>query len=264
MSSYLAYGGSGPDQIDPFDAADRNVWRKAEYLGRYLFAADFLRPHKPGLVADISSGRGYGSAELADVAEEVIGVDGCTGLVEAARQSFQTDKMHFLCKNLDEEDLCPEIREGSAAAVVSFETIEHLLDPFRTVSQFSKILQPGGFFICSVPNVLSESGDSSGLPRNKSHKQWFNFKSLKRLVQQNDMQVIYRLGQSWSKSLFRREQQLVNSKRLAGRLGDEPAMHSSKMIRWLSYVAAYPTVEDVDGSYSIIIVARKEDGKINL
>ena len=264
MSSYLAYGGSGPDQIDPFDAADRNVWRKAEYLGRYLFAADFLRPHRPGLVADISSGRGYGSAELADVAEKVIGVDGCRDLVQAARLSFQTDKLHFLCKNLDEEDLFPEIREGSAAAVVSFETIEHLLDPFRAVSQFSKILKPGGFFICSVPNVLSESGDSSGLPRNKSHKQWFNFKSLKRLVQQNDMQVIYRLGQSWSKSLFRREQQLVNAKRLTGRLGDEPAMHSSKMIRWLSYVAAYPTVEDVDGSYSIIIVARKEDGKINL
>jgi hypothetical protein len=30
------------------------------------------------------------------------------------------------------------------------------------------------------------------------------------------------------------------------------------MMRWLSYVAAYPTVEDVDGSYSIIIVAQKE------
>jgi len=30
-------------------------------------------------------------------------------------------------------------------------------------------------------------------------------------------------------------------------------------MRWLSYVAAYPTVEDVDGSYSIIIVARKND-----
>jgi hypothetical protein len=34
-------------------------------------------------------------------------------------------------------------------------------------------------------------------------------------------------------------------------------MHRPEMIRWLSYVAAYPTVEDVDGSYSIIIVAKK-------
>lgn len=42
MSSYSAYSGSGQDQIDPFDASDSNIWRKAEYLGRYLFAADFL------------------------------------------------------------------------------------------------------------------------------------------------------------------------------------------------------------------------------
>jgi hypothetical protein len=34
-------------------------------------------------------------------------------------------------------------------------------------------------------------------------------------------------------------------------------MHSKEMMRWLGYVVAYPTVEDVDGSYSIIIVAEK-------
>ncbi len=60
MSSYSAYSGSGIDQIDPFDPGDSNLWRKAEYLGRYLFAADFLRSHKSDLVADISCGMGYG------------------------------------------------------------------------------------------------------------------------------------------------------------------------------------------------------------
>lgn len=215
MSSYSAYSGNGLDQIDPFDASDSNLWRKAEYLGRYLFAADFLRSHKPDLVADISCGMGYGTAQLCDVAGRVIGVDGNRSLVESARQRFKMPNLHFLHKDLDEEELSPEIEEGSAAAVVSFETLEHLLDPSRAVAQFSKILQQGGFFICSVPNVLSESGDSAGLPRNKSHKQWFNFASLSRLVAQNEMQVIYRLGQSWSKALFRREQQLSNAKRIS-------------------------------------------------
>ncbi|MGB5101227.1 MAG: class I SAM-dependent methyltransferase [Methanothrix sp.] len=258
MSSYSAYRGNGLDQMDPFDAGDRNVWRKAEYLGRYLFAADFLRPHNPDLVADISCGMGYGAAELCSVAKRVIGADGDLALMESSRRKFKMANLHFLHKDLDEEELSSDIAEGSAAAVVSFETLEHLLDPSRAVAQFSKILQPGGFFICSVPNVLSESGDSSGLPRNRAHKQWFNFGSLCRLVQQHKMQVIYRLGQSWSKSLFRREQQLSNAKRLVRKLGDEPIMQTPEMIRWLSYVAAYPTVEDVDGSYSIIIVAQKE------
>ena len=257
MSSYSAYSGNGLDQIDPFDAGDNNLWRKAEYLGRYLFASDFLRPHKPDLVADISCGMGYGAAELCSVAGRVIGVDANRALMESASQRFKMPNLHFLFKDLDEEELSPDIAEGSAAAVVSFETLEHLLDPSRAVAQFSKILQPGGFFICSVPNVLSESGDSSGLPRNKAHKQWFNFASLSRLVAQSEMRVIYRLGQSWSKALFRREQQLSNAKRISRKLGDEPVMHSPEMMRWLSYVAAYPTVEDVDGSYSIIIVAQK-------
>jgi SAM-dependent methyltransferase len=258
MSSNLAHSAAGLGQIDPFDAGDRNLWRKAEFLGRYLFAVDFLRPHKPDLVADISCGMGYGAFELCKVAGRVIGVDGSRALVESARQRFDMPNLHFIYKNLDEDDLSPDITKSSVAAVVSFETLEHLLDPNRAVAGFSKILQPGGFLICSVPNVLSESGDSAGLPRNKFHKQWFNFPSLSRLVQRHEMRVIYRLGQSWSKALFKREQQLFNARRLARKLGDEPAMHSPEMMRWLSYVAAYPRVEDVDGSYSIIIVAQKE------
>jgi hypothetical protein len=31
------------------------------------------------------------------------------------------------------------------------------------------------------------------------------------------------------------------------------------MIRLLSYLLAYPTVEDVDGSYSLLLVAKKLD-----
>jgi ubiquinone/menaquinone biosynthesis C-methylase UbiE len=261
LSSYSAYSGTGLDQIDPFDINDTNLWRKAEYLGRYLFAADFLRIQNPAVVADISCGMGYGALELSNVAGTVIGVDGNPDLMKLATEKCSRPNIRFLQSDLEEENLSLHIREGSVDAVVSFETLEHLVDPNRAVDQFRRLLRPGGFFICSVPNVLSESGDSAGLPRNKSHKQWFNFASLSRLVQRNGMQVIYRLGQSWSKTLFRREQQLSNAKRIRRKLSDEPGMHSAEMIRWLSYVAAYPSVEDVDGSYSIIIVAQKNDTK---
>ena len=261
MSSYQAYSGNGIDQIDPFDAGDSNLWRKAEYLGRYLFAADFLRQRKPDLVVDISCGMGYGSAQLCSVAGKVIGVDENASLMQSASQRFKMPNLRFIRKDLDNEDLFPEIEDGSTEAAVSFETLEHLLDPSRAMTQFSKILKPDGFFFCSVPNVLSESGDSAGLPRNKAHKQWFNYGSLCRLVEQNGMRVIYRLGQSWSKALFRREQQLSNAKRITRKLADEPIMHSQEMILLLSYLAAYPTVEDVDGSYSIIIVAQKIGGR---
>jgi 2-polyprenyl-3-methyl-5-hydroxy-6-metoxy-1,4-benzoquinol methylase len=256
-----AFNGSGLDQIDPFDTRDTNVWRKAEYLGRYLFAADFLKQHQPSIVADISCGMGYGTKELSGVAKNVIGVDGDQQLIEIASHRIKSSNVKFLQKDLNRADLMPEIEEESVDAVVSFETLEHLIDPNKAVSQFSRILRPGGFLLCSVPNVLSESRDSAGLPRNKDHRQWFNYGSLARMVESHGMQVVYRLGQSWSRALHKREQQLTHAKRIDRRLSDEPTMHSPKMMRWLSYVAAYPTVEDADGSYSIIIVAQKHIDK---
>lgn len=252
-----AFGGSGLDQIDPFDIRDANVWRKAEYLGRYLFAADFLKQYHPNMVADISCGMGYGTKELSRVAKIVIGVDGAQQLIEAASSRIKSSNVKFLQKDLNRMELMPEIKEGSVDAVVSFETLEHLIDPNKAASQFSRILRPGGFLLCSVPNVLSESRDGAGLPRNKDHRQWFNYGSLSRMVERHGMQVAYRLGQSWSKALHRREQQLSHAKRIDRKLSDEPAMHTPEMMQWLSYVAAYPTVEDVDGSYSIIVVAQK-------
>lgn len=258
MSSYSAFKGAGFDQLDPFDASDSNLWRKAEYLGRYLFAADFLRSRKISLAADISCGLGYGSRELASIAGKVIGIDSSREMIDQATKRCALPGVSFLCLDLEKDDLCRHISEGSCEAAVSFETLEHLNDPSQAVDQFSRILAPQGFFICSVPNVISESGDDAGLPKNRSHKQWFNYPSLCRMVERCGLRVIYRLGQSRSRALFRREQQLLNARRIGRSLSDEAVMHSEEMIRWLSYVAAYPSVEDVDGSYSIIIVAQKQ------
>jgi ubiquinone/menaquinone biosynthesis C-methylase UbiE len=122
MSSHSAFGGS-PDQIDPFDPGDSNLWRKAEYLGRYLFAADFLRQHRPGIVADISCGMGYGTFELCEIAKTVIGVDSSQELIETASKRGSSPNVKFLRRDLDYEDLTPDILEGSIDAVVSFETL---------------------------------------------------------------------------------------------------------------------------------------------
>jgi SAM-dependent methyltransferase len=246
--------------LDPFDVEDANLWRKAEYLGRYLFAADFLRQRTCEVVADISCGLGYGTFELCTAVARVIGVDESQEMIEKAAKRNKSPRVCFLRKDLERDHLTPDIAEGSVDAVVSFETLEHLVDPGWATSQFSGILKPGGFLICSVPNVLSESRDSAGLPKNRDHKQWFNFGSLSRMAERNGLRVTYRLGQSWSRAFHRREQQLWNAKRILRKSSEFPLMHSPEMMRWLGYVVAYPTVEDVDGSYSIIIVAERSTG----
>jgi len=251
------HGGFGWDQVDPFDPKDPHLWMKLEHLGHYLFAADFLRPYKPDLVADISCGLGYGTEELGRVAKAVIGIDSSRRMADFASQRCQDKSIRFLVRNLDDQGLAPDIDEESLSAVVSFETLEHLANPHHAVSQFSNALRPGGFLICSVPNVLSEPRTIACLPRNRCHKQLFDFGSLSRLVQIHHMQVVYRLGQSWSNRLLKREQQLFSARLIRQRLSDNPAVHKPEMIRLLSYLLAYPTVEDVDGSYSLILVAQK-------
>ena len=168
-SSNSACRDFGWDQVDPFDEKDNHLWMKLEHLGRYLFAADFLKQHQPSVVADISCGIGYGIPELGRIAQMVIGVDSSKEMIEIASKKISDGsnglKVRFLNKDLDSEDLTPDIEPGSVDAVVSFETLEHLIDPNRAVSQFSHILKPHGFFICSVPNALSESKASACCPK---------------------------------------------------------------------------------------------------
>ncbi len=247
----------GWNQIDPFNEKDSHLWMKIEHLSHYLFASDFLKQYQPDTIADISCGIGYGIPELKRVAKTIIAIDSSPDSLMLASKRIDDFNIRFLQKDLDNDDLIPDVKEGSVDAVISFETIEHLIDPNRAISQFSRILRPGGYLICSVPNVLSEPRTVACLPRNRCHKQLFNFGSLRRMIQSHGMQVVYRLGQSWSYTLLKREQQLHSAKLIKRRLSDMPEMHSPEAIRLLSYIMAYPTVEDVDGSYSIIVVARK-------
>jgi ubiquinone/menaquinone biosynthesis C-methylase UbiE len=257
ISSNSDCGVFGWDQVDPFYEKDPHLWMKIEHLGRYLFAADFLKRYKPDVVADISCGIGYGITELVRASKSVIAVDSSDEMIKIASRRSVGPAVRFLKRNIDKEELMPDIREASIDAVVSFETIEHLVDPNRAISQFSGVLRPGGFLICSVPNVLSEPRTSACLPRNSQHKQLYNFGSLRGMVQRHGMEVMYRLGQAWSYTLLKREQQLSSAGLIERRLSDVAEMHHPEIIRLLSYIAAYPTVEDVDGSYSIIIVAQK-------
>jgi 2-polyprenyl-3-methyl-5-hydroxy-6-metoxy-1,4-benzoquinol methylase len=260
-SSDFGCNGFGWDQTDPFDEKDPHLWMKIEHLGHYLFAADYLKQYKPKIVADISCGIGYGLLELGRIAKQVIGVDSSDEMIDIASKRVAEKSLdfnvNFIKKNLDLDDLTKDIDLGSIDAVVSFETLEHLVDPNKAIFGFSQILRRGGFLVCSVPNALYEPKSIACLPRNKFHKQLFNYQSLCRMVQGHGFQVIYRLGQSWSYTLLKREQQLFSARLIKKRLSDTPELHSPDMIRLLSYILAYPNVEDVDGSYSIIFVAKK-------
>lgn len=246
------------DCIDPFDQDNDNLWVKLEHLGRYLFATDYLRRFKPDCIADIACGAGYGLTELEKVASSVMGIDGNAEVLERAQEQCCTSQTQLLQHDLDREDWFGNVRPSSTDAIISFETLEHLLDPSYAIAKFFQLLKPNGFLICSVPNVLHEPRGATGLPTNPAHKQLFNGRSLRQLLERNGFQVHYQVGQASANLLYRRESQLLKHRSIKQRIGDYSQLHSPEIVRHLSYLLAYPTVEDVDGSYSLIVVAQKK------
>ncbi len=246
------------DTIDPFDETNENIWVKLEHLGRYLFAVDYLRRFKLDCVADIACGLGYGLPELKTIANRVIGVDADCDSLERAAEHYQTNQTQLINHDLDQPGVFThEVRPSSVDAIVSYETLEHLVDPAVAIAKFAALLKPQGILICSVPNVLYEPRGRTGLPNNLVHKQLFNWRSLSHLLEQHHFQITYRMGQACANSLFKRESQLLKHRSIKQRIGDYSCLHQAEIVRHLAYLIAYPTVEEVDGSYSLIAVAQK-------
>ncbi len=251
------------DCIDPFDTENPNLWVKLEHLGRYLFAADYLRRYRPQRLADIACGMGYGLPELTQIGNTVIAVDRDSALLAAARQSWRQDprlghgSLNCCNHDLERQPWPSVLGPATLDAIVSFETLEHLLEPEWVLAQFALALKENGFLLCSVPNVLYDPADVAGLPVNPYHKQFFGFSAFRQLLAKHGFQVIYRLGQASSNTLFKRESQLLKRRSILHRLGDFATLHTPDILKHMTYLLAYPSVEDVDGSYSLIVVAQK-------
>ena len=116
-----------------------------ESFHRYLAAAELCRGKK---VLDAASGEGYGSDILAAAAAMVTGLDICREAVEAASAKYTKTNLKFVCGDAH----AMPFPDGSFDCAVSFETIEHLDDPEKLVSEIRRVLTPGGFVILSSPN----------------------------------------------------------------------------------------------------------------
>ena len=116
-----------------------------EHFHRYAFAFDLVEGKK---VLDAACGEGYGSALLAATAASVTGVDLSQDAVEHARRRYQAPNLEFR----QSDCLALPFDDSEFECIVSFETLEHLEDHEGLLTEFRRVLAPGGFLLISTPD----------------------------------------------------------------------------------------------------------------
>ena len=139
----------------------------AEHWHRYHFVLPLVAGKK---VLDVASGEGYGSALMATVASFVNGVDKSGAAVAHAGQAYaDRHNLQFT------EGSCGKLSFADASfdAVVSFETVEHILEQVEFLDEIKRVLKPSGLLVISSPN-RPEYSDKRG------YKNEFHVKELDR------------------------------------------------------------------------------------
>jgi ubiquinone/menaquinone biosynthesis C-methylase UbiE len=120
-----------------------DLW--SEHLARYAFARRYTAGKR---VLDVGCGTGYGSAELAQSAAEVTGVDIAADAIEYAKTNYPIPGLRFIESSCMAVPFPPE----SFEVLVAFEVIEHLSDHRAFLDECARLLTPEGLFIVSSPN----------------------------------------------------------------------------------------------------------------
>ena len=129
-----------------------------EHLSRYAFARRFAEGRR---VLDLGCGAGYGSALLAEVAEQVTGLDASSDAVDYAREHYNRANLSF-----EQGDASASIA-GRFDLITAFEVIEHLENWRGLLNAAQAALTPNGLFFVSTPNkpLYAEArGESGGNP----------------------------------------------------------------------------------------------------
>lgn len=128
------------ERMIPESAPMTTYW---SHVYRYKFACTLVHGKA---VLDVACGEGYGASGLrAAGAKSVLAIDVSPEACCLARSRYS---LSVACGSAEELPLA----DGTLDVVVSFETIEHLTDPARFVSECARVLKPGGLLIISSPN----------------------------------------------------------------------------------------------------------------
>jgi ubiquinone/menaquinone biosynthesis C-methylase UbiE len=178
------------ERVIPGEVND-DLW--AEHVSRYAFAARYA----PGKYAlDIGCGAGYGTAELADHARMVFGIDVADDAMRYARTHYPLPHAHFTQASAT----ALPFADGSFDVATAFEVIEHLTDWRALLMEARRVLRRDGVLFVSTPNksYYAESRQKDG--PNPFHVHEFTFDEFETALAEFFPGVSIFL-QNWSESI---------------------------------------------------------------
>ena len=113
---------------------------------RYRFALAYCDGKR---VLDGACGVGYGSALIADVADDVVGIDLSDDAIAYARKRYARPNVEFRVEDLQAMSL----PDRSFDVVCSFETLEHVPDRGAFLGEVARVLRDDGTLVLSTPRV---------------------------------------------------------------------------------------------------------------
>jgi ubiquinone/menaquinone biosynthesis C-methylase UbiE len=117
-----------------------------EHTARYQFAATYVENR---IVVDCACGTGEGTSHfLRAGAARIHAFDVSESAVEEAGGRLKSARAEFRVADA----LNLPLAATSADIFISLETIEHIPDDAAFIKEISRILRPGGLFVCSTPN----------------------------------------------------------------------------------------------------------------
>lgn len=121
-----------------------------EHLHRYLFALQFCEAKR---VLDVASGEGYGTYLLSRTARSAEGLDVSETAIAHAATRYRAENLAY---RVGECSALP-VPDASIDVVVSFETLEHVAEQDRFLSEVRRVLRPSGLLVMSSPDRTTYS-----------------------------------------------------------------------------------------------------------
>jgi ubiquinone/menaquinone biosynthesis C-methylase UbiE len=150
----------------------------AEHVARYRVLDNIVFNKR---VLDVACGSGYGTRILSQKASNVVGVDINPDSIKYAKQHYSDKNIHYICSNATKIP----VENNSFDVIVSYETLEHIIDPNAFLNETKRILKKDGIVIISTPN------DKVNPRANKHHLVNYNLNKFKLLIEKKFKYCIY-------------------------------------------------------------------------